>query len=85
MTPPFGSRRAAALALYEPPFHYTHGFIFDAGGRMVSDDDCVPEHVAQRVRGWGRIGYMPNAAALQDEFGQVVADALNAFYSAAKV
>lgn len=78
--PPFGSKRAAALALYQPPFQYHHGYIFDSNGQMVSDSDSVPQHVAQRVRGWGRIGYMPNAAALQDEVGRVIAEALTAFW-----
>ncbi|MBT2299203.1 hypothetical protein J7E70_01875 [Variovorax paradoxus] len=84
--PPFGSKRAAALALYKAPFHFIHGYIYDANHKMVADQDgfegAVHEHVAARVRGWGRIGYMPDAAALQDEVGAVLADALTAFWSA---
>lgn len=85
--PPFGTKRAAALALYRPPFRFTHGYIYDATNQMVADQDgfegAVETHIAARVRGWGRIGYLPDAAALQDEVGQVIADALTAFWAGA--
>lgn len=87
--PPFGNKRAAAMAIYTPPFKYQHGYIFDAQQHMVADNGpicdgpSVEGAVASRVRGWGRIGYMPNAAELQDEVGQMMADALNAHYKAA--
>jgi hypothetical protein len=84
--PPFGSKRAAALALYKPPFMFVHGYIFDADSRMVADQDGfqggVETHIAARVRGWGRIGYMPDAEALQDEVGAVIAEALTEFWTA---
>ena len=86
--PPFGSKRAAALALYRPPFKFRGGYIHDAGGHMVADQDGFGEgskvfdSIAARVRGWGRIGYMPDAEALQDEVGAVIADALTAYWSA---
>ncbi len=89
--PPFGSKRAAALALYRPPFKFRMGYIHDAGGHMVADQDGfgpdskVIESVAARVRGWGRIGYMPDAEALQDEVGAVIADALTAYWNSAEV
>ena len=63
-----------------------HGYIFDSQRHMVADNGpicdgpSVEGAVASRVRGWGRIGYMPNAAELQDEVGQMMADALNALY-----
>ena len=84
--PPYGSKRAAAKAIYTPPFTYQHGYIFDSQRHMVADNgpicdgSSVEGAVASRVRGWGRIGYMPNAAELQDEVGQMMADALNALY-----
>ena len=84
--PPYGSKRAAAMAIYTPPFRYEHGYIFDSANHMVADnggigdDKSVECAVAARVRGWGRIGYMPDAAALQDEVGQMMADALNDLY-----
>lgn len=86
--PPFGSKRKAAMAVYTPPFKYVHGFIYDADNHMVADDGCigsseptVEKAIAARIRGWGRIGYMPNAAELQDEVGAMVSDALNAYYA----
>lgn len=85
-TPPFGSKRAAALALYKPPFRFLHGYIHDADTQMVADqggfEGAVETHIAARVRGWGRIGYMPDAEALQDEVGAVIAEALTAFWKA---
>lgn len=87
LVPPFGSKRAAAMAIYVPPFKYQYGYIFDSQQHMVSDNGpicdgpSVEGAVASRVRGWGRIGYMPNAAELQDEVGQMMADALNAAYT----
>jgi len=89
VAPPFGSKRAAALALYRPPFKFRMGYIHDAGGHMVADQDGFGEgskvfdSIAARVRGWGRIGYLPDAEALQDEVGAVIADALTAYWSAA--
>jgi len=86
-TPPYGSRRKAAMAVYTPPFKFMYGYIYDSGNRMVADngeingEQSVEGAVAARVRGWGRIGYMPNAKQLQDEIGQMMADALNAFYT----
>jgi hypothetical protein len=86
--PPFGSKRAAALALYEPPFRFNSGYVFDAKGRMVADQGgfkgSVETHVIARVRGWGRIGYLPDPEALQDEVGAVLAEALTAFWLDAK-
>lgn len=87
--PPFGTKRAAALALYKPPFKFRMGYIHDAGGHMVADQDGFGEgskvfdSIAARVRGWGRIGYMPDAEALQDEVGAVLADALTAYWNSA--
>lgn len=85
--PPFGTKRKAAMAIYTPPFKYLHGFIYDSQNYMVSDGNLLGEPnesvkgaVASRVRGWGRIGYMPDAAALQDEVGQMMADALTQYY-----
>jgi len=86
-TPPFGSKRAAAMAIYTPPFKFQYGYIYDSQNRMVADNGPICDGpnvegaVAARVRGWGRIGYMPNAAELQDEVGQMMVDALNAYYA----
>lgn len=73
--------RKQAMALYTPPFKYEHGYIFDSAHLMVADDGNGEKSVAARVRGWGRISYLENAAALQDEVGHMMADALNALYA----
>jgi len=73
--------RKAAMALYKPPFKYVHGYIYDSGNQVVADDDKVEEAVAARVRGWGRLSYLPNGAELQDEVGQMMVDALNMLYA----
>jgi hypothetical protein len=77
--------REQALALYKPPFRFQMGYIFDGAGKMVADQDGfdgkVQEAVIARVRGWGRISYLPDAEKLQDEVGAMLADALNAFYA----
>ena len=79
-------KRKEAMAVYTPPFRYEHGYIFDSNNNMVADDgDMVGDMnvktaVAAQVRGWGRLGYMPNGAAVQDEIGQMIADALNQYY-----
>jgi predicted transposase YbfD/YdcC len=64
----------AALELYEAPFRFDRGYIWDAKNNMVADDDA--QDVALRVRGWGHISYMKNAEALQDEIGKHIAAAL---------
>ncbi len=85
--PPFISRRPYAMAVYTPPFRYQYGYIFDSANHMVADQGGIGEvntvegAVAAQVRGWGRIGYMPSAAAIQDEIGQMIADALNEYYA----
>lgn len=85
--PPFGTKRKAAMAIYKPPFKFYRGYIHDSAGHMVADQDGldgeVEKSVVARVRGWGRIGYMPNPEELQDEVGQMMADALTAYYAAA--
>jgi len=86
-TPPFGTKRKAAMAIYTPPFRFQYGYIYDSQNHMVADQggcgdtNTVEGAVALQIRGWGRIGYMPNAAALQDEVGAMVVDALNAYYA----
>lgn len=77
------SIRQAAMELYKAPFYYSHGYIRDANHQMISDDAGDTAHglIAARIRGWGRIQYMDNpkgrAAALQDEIGKIVTEALN--------
>lgn len=80
--------RQAALDLYLPPFRHLHGYVRDANDQVVSDEgrDVALGTIAARIRGWGRIQYMDKpelrAAALQDEVGEIVADALNRYWAA---
>jgi hypothetical protein len=78
-----------AMKLCEPPFRFESGYVFDAHHKMVSDDgpvlDADKNGCVQRVRGWGRIGGLPNGAALQDAMGQVLAIALNRLYATPRV
>ncbi len=67
-----------ALALYEAPFRYHRGYIWDAKNNMVADDDA--QDVALRVRGWGRISYLPDAEKLQDTVGELIAKALTEYW-----
>lgn len=83
--------RKAAFDLYTPPFRHEHGYILDANNQVVADNGAIGEMkgvIAARIRGWGRIQYMDNpegrAAALQDEVGAIVADALTAWWQAAR-
>ena len=76
--------RKAALSLYKPPFKYYMGYIYDADNQMVADDGggehSVQNAVISRIRGWGKISYLQNAEAIQDELGHIVAEALTAYY-----
>jgi hypothetical protein len=73
--------RKVAMKTYAPPFKFHRGYVFDAGGHMVADDDMVKETVATRVRGWGYInGRFPEPEKLQDEIGAMIADALTEYY-----
>lgn len=73
--------RTAAFALYRPPFKFMHGYIFDADHQMFSDDGAMDE-TAARIRGWGRIQKLEQAEKLQDELGQMFAEALTVFWLA---
>ena len=76
--------RAVAFGLYQPPFRFEHGWIWDANNNHVSDDGGPGHYDARmaRVRGWGRLQKLPDGARLQDEVGQMIAEALNAFWLA---
>lgn len=78
--------RDVAFELYKPPFYFRGGYVWDSGHHMVLDqhteDGDTSDAILARIRGWGRIQYMDKpelrAAALQDEVGKLVAEALNA-------
>ena len=71
-----------AVKLYKPPFRYERGYIFDADNSMVADNDA--QDTVGRVRGWGRIQYLPNPEILQDRVGELIAQALTEFWEKKK-
>ena len=78
--------KTRALALYEAPFTFKRGYVFDSAHHMVSDDGPIAAEdkepgAVQRVRGWGRIVYMAEAEALQDTMGEIMAEALNDYWA----
>lgn len=77
-----GDLHARAIALYTPPFRFDFGYIWDAKGQMVADNRVPdePEGAALRVRGWGRISYMEDPEALQDEVGNIIAAAMTEYW-----
>jgi len=62
------------VELYTPPFHFICGYIQDRDHHTVADQQDGPDTL--RVRGWGRIGYMEDAGALQDAVGAELAKAV---------
>ena len=72
------SMLGVAIKLYRPPFKFDRGYIFDADSRMVYDNNGMD--TMGRVRGWGRIQYLPNPEELQDKVGEMIAEALNDFW-----
>lgn len=76
--------RNKSIGLYTPPFRFEHGYIWDAKGQMVADNHVDGEDAALRIRGWGRISYMENPEALQDEVGNVIALAMTEFWERRK-
>jgi hypothetical protein len=74
------------LALYDPPFRFERGYIFDANSHAVADEGGAERFIEAviRLRGWGRIGYMPKADELHDAVGEVLAEALTRFWESAR-
>ncbi|WP_429951456.1 hypothetical protein ACQYWY_07055 [Comamonas sediminis] len=83
---PLTELQKQALAVYLPPFQFSHGYVFDSAGRMVADEgrehelDHLASTVGVRIRGWGHLGKLKNGAAVQDAIGELAAEALNAFW-----
>ena len=79
-----------ALRLYKPPFEFSHGYIFDAGGNMVADQggaSGMEGSMVMQIRGWGNLigGGGLNldadfAGELQDEIGRLCAVALTEYW-----
>lgn len=81
--------RARALALYTAPFRFKYGYIYDSQNKVVADnssgrDEVVTSHVdgnlLLRIRGWGRIQKFHDPEQLQDCVGELMCEALNAYW-----
>lgn len=75
----------SAMALYTAPFRFENGYIWDANNNMMADQDdacsnAVGNEIA-RVRGWGRISYLPKPIELQDAVGELIAKALTEYWT----
>ena len=67
--------RKRALDLYRPPFRYENGYIWDSKTEMVADSQ-VDDDIGPRVRGWGRMKYLPGCEELYEETGRAIAEAM---------
>ena len=52
--------------------------MYDARNNPVADDHSLDTML--RVRGWGRISYLPNPEELQDTVGALIAKALTEYW-----
>ena len=72
------------LNLYKAPFSHHYGYINDADGKVVSDDSGEDFVGIARVRGWGGLISSPdtreNAEDIQDEIGDIIAEALTEYW-----
>jgi len=79
-----------AMNLYKPPFTFYCGYIHDADGKTVADNDCERDaevvrdgNIALRVRGWGFIQKLKtdfDNGDIQDEVGRLIAVALTEYW-----
>ena len=69
----------AACALYKAPFTAKYGYIYDANNKMVADDEG--RDTMLRIRGWGHIQKLPDAAAVQDMVAELIVAALNKYWT----
>jgi hypothetical protein len=72
--------RERAFRLYRGPFRYEQGYVWDADNEMVADDRVEGAIPVGRVRGWGRVSYLPEPKELQDAVGDLIAEALTAHW-----
>jgi hypothetical protein len=72
--------RRRAFDLYRGPFRYEKGYIWDKDNEMVADDHIEKAMPALQVRGWGRMKYFADSAALQDAVGVLMAEALTVYW-----
>lgn len=82
------AKTEAAMKLYEPPFTFVHGYIYDNANHVVSDNGDIGQMekaVISRIRGWGRLQYLKDGEftpeQLQDAVGEIVVEALNDYWA----
>ena len=68
------------LNIYEAPFSHHCGYIHDANGKMVADDSGGDIHGIVQVRGWGHLSKLDDAEEVQDEIGEMIAEALTQYW-----
>lgn len=73
--------KARVLKIYTPPFRHSMGYICDAKNLVVADD----KGVACCVKGLSSINYRKDIEALQDQVGEIIAEALTAYWALNKV
>lgn len=71
-----------AIGLLKPPFKFDNGYIFDGSKarNMVCDEGECELGTIARLRGWGRLGNLPDGGEIQDAVGEVIAEALNQYF-----
>ena len=77
-----GTPKEKAMQLLKPPFSYDMGYIWDSAKdqNMVADEGECEIGTIARLRGWGRLGYLPDGAEIQDAIGEIIAEALNQYF-----
>ena len=80
------------LEIYKAPFAHHCGYINDADGEMVADDAGVDFTSVLQMRGWGHLtgrGALgldhDTAAEIQDELGDMIAEALTQYWNSMEV
>lgn len=82
-----GNNIVKILELYKGPFSYNMGYIYDANSEMLADNAGENLQGIVQVRGWGYLtgGAAQNldpdvAAEIQDEIGEMIAEALTQYW-----
>ena len=71
--------RKQAMALYKPPFRCEAGVLLDSANNLV--DEKIGFHLLHYLRkGWVKNDSQRPHSVLAEEFGEIVAQALNEFY-----
>lgn len=82
-----GKHKEQILELYTAPFTHTDGYIFDAKSQMIVDDCGANLEGIVQVRGWGYLNgklNLDDAGDIQDEIGEMIAEALTQYWNKEK-